>query len=186
MAEFIDFEASIADDNDVIMVSDDESVTGDNDLVCDNFIDNDNVVENESSFYQAVDQQLENVGNVDEILEEELEQSFANAQNLDVQNLCYSDEEIQSEIKFSSSEKRLKAFKETFFPLDNENLTFKQAILYAIRYDQTRKTCKTTTEFNAEIAANISDELHIELDLRKFNTSCFELTEMLMQHRYLN
>ena len=56
MAEFIDFEASIADDNDVIMVSDDESVTGDNDLVCDNFIDNDNVVENESSFYQAVDQ----------------------------------------------------------------------------------------------------------------------------------
>ena len=116
MAEFIDFEASIADDNDVIMVSDDESVTGDNDLVCDNFIDNDNVVENESSFYQAVDQQLENVGNVDEILEEELEQSFANAQNLDVQNLCHSDEEIQSEIKFSSSEKRLKAFKGNFFP----------------------------------------------------------------------
>ena len=181
MAEFIDFEASIADD--IIMVSDDESVGG-GDQICNNFIDNDNVVENESSFYRAVDQQLENIGDIDEILEEELEQSFADAENLDMQNLCHSDEEIEPEVNFSSSEKRLKAFKETFFLLDNENLSFKGAILYAIRFDQTRKTCKTTTEFNTEIAANISAELRIELDLRKFNTSCFELTDMLMQDGY--
>ena len=66
-------------------------------------------------------------------MQEELEQSFIDAGSLDVQNLCVSDEEIEPEVNFSSAEKRLKAFKETFFPL-NKTLTLKQAILYAVRY----------------------------------------------------
>ena len=129
---------------------------------------------------------MQNVGNIDEILEEELEQSFVDAQDLDIQNLCYSDKEIEPEVNFSSADKRLKAFKETFFPLD-KNLTLKEAILYAIRYEQTKKTCQVTNadaEFDSEISTKILDDWRIELDLRNFNNMCFELTEMLIQHNY--
>ena len=183
MADFIDFEAIVQDDNDVIMVSDDESTPAAE--VCDNnFIDDDSAAEVDASFYRAIDQQLENVGNINEILEEELEQRFIDAQDLDIQNLCHSDEEIEPEVNFSSADKRLKAFKETFFPL--KILTLKEAILYAIRYDQSKKTSEVvnTDEFDAEIATKIPDDWRIELDLRKFNSMCFELTEMLMQHNY--
>ena len=126
---------------------------------------------------------LQNVGNVDNILAEELEQSFADMQDMDIENLCHTDEEIDPEVNFSNADKRLKAFKETFFLL-NKNLTLKEAILYAIRYQQGKKTDQTDSEFDPEISAKIPDDGHIELDLRKFNSMCYELTEMLMQHNY--
>ena len=130
---------------------------------------------------------MQNVGSIDEILEEELEQSFVDTQDLDIQNLCHSDEEIEPEVNFSSADKRLKAFKEIFFPL-NKNLTLKETILYAIRYEQTKKTSQITNvaadEFDSEISAKIPDDWRIELDLRNFNNMCFELTEMLMQHNH--
>ena len=146
MAEFIDFEASLAEnDDEVIMVSDDSEdeaeVAGGDEVT--NFIDDSEQVEsNDQSFYRAVD--LENVGNVDEILQEEYEQSIIESENLDVHNLCHSDEEIEPEITFANSEKRLKNFKQTFFPDVNSELTFKQAILYAIRYDQTKQVLQLT------------------------------------------
>ena len=192
MADFIDFEAVQDDQQDVIMVSDDDEI--EENEVCDDFIDDSAALDEvDTSFYWATDiereqqsSELQNVGNIDEILEEELEQSFVDAQDLDIQNLCYSDKEIEPEVNFSSADKRLKAFKETFFPLD-KNLTLKEAILYAIRYEQTEKTCQITNadaEFDSEISTKILDDWRIELDLRNFNNMCFELTEMLIQHNY--
>ena len=63
-------------------------------------------------------------------------------------------------------------------------MSFKQAILYAIRYHETDKKCVTTDDFNHEIFEQISDELRIELDLRKFYNTCSELTEILMRYGY--
>ena len=192
MADFIDFQAVQDDQQDVIMVSDDDEI--EEKEVFDDFIDDSAALDEvDVSFYRATDIQreqqsseLQNVGNIDEILEEELEQSFVDAQDLDIQNLCHSDEEIEPEVNFSSADKRLKAFKETFFRLD-KNLTLKEAILYAIRYEQTKKTCQiinADAEFNFEFSTKILDNWRIELNLRNFNNMCFELTEMLMQHNY--
>ena len=120
MAEFIDFEASQVDENDVVMVSDDEEVVDEENEVCDNFIDDSAALDEvDASFYRAADNvereqqsnELQNVGNVDEILAEELEQSFQDMQDMDIQNLCDTDEEIEPEVNFSSTDKRLKGFK---------------------------------------------------------------------------
>ena len=192
MADFINFEATQVDENDdVIMVSDDDSQENE---VCDNnFIDHSAALDEvDASFYRVTDMkreqqstELQNVGNVDGILAEELEQSFNDMEDMDIQNLCDTDEEIEPEVMFASAEKRLKVFKETFFPLDKESLSFKEAILYAIRYEETKIIdTATTTEFNSDIANKIENDLLIELDLRKFNNMCMELTETLMQHNY--
>ena len=191
MASFIDFEAQQVDDqNEVIMVSDDEVEQCEE--VCDNFIDDSAaaaVDADDASFYRAVDnqqqqeQQLENVGNIDEILEKELKQSYVDAESLDIQNLCHSDEEIEPEVDFSAAKKRIKAFQETFFPL-NQTLTLKEAILYAIRYQKTKKTDETTEDFDAEISSKLADDLRIELDLKRFTEMCYTLTKMLMENNY--
>ena len=123
MADFIDFEAEEVDENDdVIMISDDEQVREPEDEVS-NFIDNSVAENNDSSFYRSIEnQELQNVGNVDEILQEELEQSYLGADDLDLSNICDSEEELEPEINFSDSEKRFKAFTETFFPQRMRNL----------------------------------------------------------------
>ena len=96
MADFIDFEAEEVDENDdVIMISDDEQVREPEDEVS-NFIDNSVAENNDPSFYHSIEnQELQNVGNVDEILQEELEQSYVDANDLDLSNNCDSEEELE-------------------------------------------------------------------------------------------
>ena len=117
MADFIDFEAEEVDENDdVIMISDDEQVREPEDEVS-NFIDNSVAENNDPSFYRSIEnQELQNVGNVDEILQEELEQSYLGADDLDLSNICDSEEELEPEINFSDSEKGLKRLQKLFFP----------------------------------------------------------------------
>ena len=126
MTDFLDFEAQEVDENDVVvMISDDEQVREPEDEVS-SFIDNSVAENNDSSFYRTIEnQELQNVGNVDEILHEELEQSYVDADDLNLTNNCDSEEELEPEINFSASEKRFKAFTETFFPKDEE-LTLKK------------------------------------------------------------
>ena len=104
MAEFINFEAQEVDEeNEIVMVSDDEQVENGENEVSD-FIDNSEVDNNDPSFYWTIENnELQNVGNVNEILEEELEQSYIDAENLNLSNNCESDEELEPEINFSSS-----------------------------------------------------------------------------------
>ena len=65
--------------------------------------------------------------------------------------MVHSDEELEPEVTFKNSDKRLKVFKYAFFPEGSEELSLKQAILYAIRYHETDKKCVTTDDFNYEI-----------------------------------
>ena len=95
MADFIDFEAQEVDEeNEIVMISDDDDEqvkNGENEVS--DFIDNSEVDNNDPSFYRTIENnELQNVGNVDEILEEELEQSYIDAGSLDLSNNCESDE----------------------------------------------------------------------------------------------
>ena len=77
MAEFINFEAQEVDEeNEIVMVSDDEQVENGENEVSD-FIDNSEVDNNGPLLYWTIENNgLQNVGNADEILQEELEQSY--------------------------------------------------------------------------------------------------------------
>ena len=104
MAEFIDFEASLAEnDDDVVMVSDDSedeaAVEAGGDEVT-NFIDesSEQLKNNDPSFYRTVDSSLENVGDVDESLRHEYEESIIESQNLDIENLVHSDEDLNQKL----------------------------------------------------------------------------------------
>ena len=95
MVDFIDFEAQELDEeNKIVMISDDDDEQvkiGENEVS--DFIDNSVVENNDPSFYRTIENnELQNVGNVDEILEEELEQSYIDAGSLDLSNNCESDE----------------------------------------------------------------------------------------------
>ena len=94
MADFIDFEAQEVDEeNEIVMISDDDDEqvkNGENEVS--DFIDNSEVDNNDPLFYRTIENnELQNVGNVDEILEEELEQSYIDAESLDLSNNCKSD-----------------------------------------------------------------------------------------------
>ena len=123
MADFIDFETREVDEgNEIVMISDDDNEqakNGENEVI--DFIDNSEVDNNDPSFYQTIENnELQNLGNVDEILEEELEQSYTDAGSLDLSNNCESDEELKPEINFAGSDKRFQALIETFFPKDKQ------------------------------------------------------------------
>ena len=124
MSEFIDFEAELEDD-----VDSDNEVSGSE---CD--ILDDEETGNDLSFYRSLNQ-LENVGDVEQILKEELELEYAEIGNLEANNLCETDEYLGEVVELKDPEKRIAAFHETFFPKDKE-LTFKEAILYNIRFEK--------------------------------------------------
>ena len=190
MADFIDFEAQEVDEeNEIVMISDDDDEqvkNGENEVS--DFIDNSEVDNNDPSFYRTIENnELQNVGNVDEILEEELEQSYIDAESLDLSNNCKSDEELEPEINFAGSDKRFQAFIETFFPKDKQ-LTLKEAILYSVRFDQTTSTNECSNEqlfeVNQDFNIKLADDLKIELDLRRFYEICLNINEVLIQHNY--
>ena len=105
MSEFIDFKAEV--DNDV---SNNESVISNTD--CE--IIDDSETGNDLSFYRLLNQ-LENVGNVDEILQEELEAEYNKVQNLELHNLCEPDEYLGSVVELKDTKKQLEVFENTFF-----------------------------------------------------------------------
>ena len=79
MADFIDFEAQEVDEeNEIVMISDDDDEqvkNGENEVS--DFIDNSEVDNNGPLLYWTIENNgLQNVGNADEILQEELEQSY--------------------------------------------------------------------------------------------------------------
>ena len=95
MVDFIDFEATAADENqeNVVVgnVDDEEEEVSDIDLL-DSFIDNESCnITNDRSFYH----QLENVDNsIDDTVKEEYEKSLAEIENFDdFSNFCESSKE---------------------------------------------------------------------------------------------
>ena len=87
MAEFIDFEVNVEEQNE----KDKEDEVSDDDLdSLKSFID-DSEVENDRTFYQ----QFENVSNsIDDILKEEYDKSMGDIEKLELSNLCENPEEV--------------------------------------------------------------------------------------------
>ena len=152
MSEFIDFEAEVDD-----YISNNESIVSSTD--CE--IIDDNETGNNLSFYRLLIQ-LENVGNIDEILQEELEAEYNEVENLELNNLCEPDEYLGDVVELKDTKKRIEVFRSTFFP-KGKQLSFKEAILYNIRFEG--KNLQTETDV-FEDGLQLPNDLKISIDLQ--------------------
>ena len=171
MSEFIDFEAEVEDD-----IESDNEVSGSE---CD--IVDDEETGNDLSFYRSLNQ-LENVGDVEQILKEELEAEYAEIGNLEANNLCETDEYLGEVVELKDSEKRISGFHDTFFPKDKE-LTFKEAILYNIRFEETNLQDECSN-FESEFNNVLKDDIKITLDLQDFRNTCYHINDLLSEKGY--
>ena len=171
MSEFLDVEAEVEGDYEDEIDRYENEESSDDSLI-------DNECEgNELSFYRSVDHQLENVGDIDKILREELEEQYKEAENLEPNNLVHERESLNSSKIKSNSTQYLNTFKATFFPVNNgnlNNLTFKQALQYAVRFFKQNLT-DTCQNFENNIANQFDNDLKIELDLNKFENTCYHI-----------
>ena len=169
--EFINFEAEVDDD-----ISENESIVSDNDDIID-----DQETGNDLSFYRSLNQ-LDNVGNVEQILKEELESEYAEMENLEAHNLCEHEEYLGEVVELKDTEKHLSVFSNTFFPKD-KTLTFKEAILCNIHFeeDDLQTECE---HFDNELSNKINDDLTISLDLQEFQNTCYHINDLLSEKIY--
>ena len=108
MSEYLDNEVEVeGEDQDEDYIS--ES-TDDENLIID-----DETEGNDLSFYRTIDQ-LENVGDTESILQEELNEQYKEAENLEPNNLLYEGEIIPNNTELKNQEIMLKKFKDTFYP----------------------------------------------------------------------
>ena len=140
MPNFIDFEVSVEEDT-----KEEEDGVCDSDLdSLNSFIDDDNVeVENDRTFCQK----FENVTNsADDVLKEEYDKSIGEIDKIEISTFCETSEEEAERDDFKDIDKRIKRFKETFFPIsinedDNENYNvLVNVIFFTIRFDIEQKT----------------------------------------------
>ena len=140
--------------------------------------------------YRSVDNNnnlLENVGDTESILQEELSEQYKEAENLEPNNLLYEGEIIQNDTELKNQKISLKKFKETFYPLnDNDEpqpLTFKKALQYAVRFfeEDLKDQCEN---FENNVANQFDDDLKIELDLSKFENTCYQINYILSQENF--
>ena len=167
MAEFIDFEVSVNDQNQqktkmmkmrLVTVSDLDSLKS--------FID-DTEVENDTTFYQ----QFQNVSNSnDDILKEEYDKSMGDIEQIDLSNFFEKSEEEGEIDEFKDTEQRMEKFKETLFsiPIDDDGNynSFINAILFALRFNEEQKTDCCNLE---ALKGSIDNNLFIQLNQEKFN-----------------
>ena len=142
MTDFIAFEVSV-EDNNKNKEKDDEVSDSDLDSLK-SFIDENDETENDRTFYQK----FENVTtSIDDVSKEEYAKSIVDIQKIDLSNFCETlEEEIEID-EFKDTEKRIKKFKETLFPVstDNDNdennyNSFVNAISFAIIFNVEQKT----------------------------------------------
>ena len=124
MADSIEFDATVQDSGDEVIVNKDlqEQVSNDSDLESlDSFIDDNKKEENNISFYQHFD----NVDKpIDETLSEEYDKSIVDMENFnEFSNFCETSEEEGEVDDFKDSEKRIQKFEDILFllPPDDEN-----------------------------------------------------------------
>ena len=142
----------------------------------------DNEQGNDLSFYRSLNQ-LENVGDVDSILQEELESEFAELDNLEINNLIDENDNLGNAVELSDAERRLRIFKSTFFPADKQELSFKEAILYSIRFHEEDSQIQSTN-FNTEILEYLNDDIKIVLDIRQFRNTCYHINDFLAERNH--
>ena len=190
--EFIDFEATTANDNEVGSedeVSDVDSLKS--------FIDDDGKTEIEEDriFYRN----FENITKpVDETLAEESNESVREVEKFDeVTNYCESSKKEDEVDEFQDVEKRIENFEETPHPVtangsEKETNAFVYAVLFALRFDVSEKfkVC-TENELQETIGFGLflklfdnEDKFKLELDNHKFNLHCMEINDILVDSSY--
>ena len=184
MSEYLDIEAQVEGDEQQDFEQHDDELSDNDNLIID-----DNVEGNDLSFYRSIDNQLENVGDIETILEQELNEQYREAENLEPNNLLYEGEIIQDNAELKNQKISLKKFKKTFYPRNNDNdepqsLTFKKALQYAVRFFKRDVKDQCENFENDNIANQFDDDLKIELDLSKFENTCYQINEILSQDNF--
>ena len=180
MSEYLDAEAQVDGGQEDNEQDDYMEESSDNE----NLIIDDDTEGNDLSFYRSIDNQLENLGDVESILQEELNEQYKEAENLEPNNLLYEGEIIQNDVELKNQKISLKKFKETFYPRNNDDnepqsLTFKKALQYAVRFFKHDLKDQCENFENDNIANQFDDDLKIELDLSKFENTCYQINETL-------
>ena len=182
MSEYLDNEVLVEGEGDQGEDYSGES-SGSEDLIID-----DNTEGNDLSFYRSIDNNnlLENLGDTESILQEELTEQYNEAENLEPNNLLYEREIIQDETELKNQKITIKKFKETFYPNENyvpEPLTFKKALQYAVRFftHDLKDHCEN---FENNVANQFDDDLKIELDLNKFENTCYQINSVLSEEKF--
>ena len=176
MAEYIDYEPELDDDFAENHEEEEELLSESGSTI------DDTETGNDLSFYRSLNQ-LENVGDVDRILQQELESEFAELDNLEINNLTDENESFDNVVELSDTEKRVNIFKSTFYPSTKKELTFKEAILYAVRFHKENLQCETI-DFDDEISNFLTDDIKIDLDIRQFRNTCYHINDFLSERNY--
>ena len=185
MSEYLDVEAQVEGQEEEDLEQDDN---------IQELSDNENLIDDETegndlSFYRSIDNQLENVGDVESILQEELDKEYKEAENLEPNNLLYEGEILENDdVELKNQKISLQKFKETFYPRNNHNepqsLTFKQALQYAVRFYKCDLKDQCENFGNDNVANQFDDNLKIELDLNEFENTCYQINDVLSQENF--
>ena len=188
MAEFINFEVGVEEDNND---EEENEVSDDSDLdSLSSFIDN-KETENDVNFYRNFD----NVEtDIEQTLKAEYDRGLEGIKNFDeISNLCESSEDEAEIDEFEAAVEKVKCFGDTLLPKTKpdeeiEHNNFKRIILYALRYDKENKTdiCDKS-EFKKVTDETLIDHLDEEkykfiLDLQKFNNNGYEIHYLLSKY----
>ena len=138
MSEFIDFEVSVEGTNQNLEEEEDNELS-DNDSLK-SLIDNEKI-KSDKTFYHK----FENVtASIDDVLKQEYDKSMGDIEKVDFSDFCEISEEENHIDEFKDSEKRIKKFKETLFPVSSDNDVNQKSsfnsIFFVIRYDLEQKT----------------------------------------------
>ena len=182
MAEFINFEVSVADDKEDKKVSDNCDLDSDVDSIS-SLID-DEEQGNDIDFYHN----FNNVEtDIEQTLKNEYDEGINDLQDFDeISNLCQSSEDEGEIDNFEEASEKIKAFTESLLSnIESENGTeqsnFIRVILYALRFDKTnKKDICNKNELKTVIDEKLIDQLDGEnynfvLDSQKFNNNYYEI-----------
>ena len=188
--DFIDFEATVASDNEVGSedeVSDVDSLKS--------FIDDKTEIEEDRTCYYKFENAAKSI---DETLAEEFDESMHNVESLnEVSNFCESSKEEGEIYEFKDVEKRIEKFEETLHPSaagDEEGAinSFVYAILFALTFDVSEKLDVCSDKELEEAIGNYlflklfvnRDRFRLEFNNHKFNLQCMEINEILVSSSY--
>ena len=103
MSEYLDIEAQVEGEEQQDFEQDDHESSDNENLIID-----DNTEGNDLSFYRSIDNQLQHLGDIDSILEQELDEQYKEAENLEPNNLLYEGKIIQDHVELKNQKISLK------------------------------------------------------------------------------
>ena len=183
--DFINFEATVASDQEVVREDEVSEVDS-----LHSFIDDNTEIENDRTCYYAFKNETKSV---DETLAEEFNESMREIDEMnEISNSCETSEDENEEDDFKDVEKRMEKFEETLYPSGDEkseNNSFIYAIIFALRFNISDKidVCDEKEIFYHLFLKLFENwgRFQSELNNRKVNLHCIEINEILADSSYL-